>query len=88
MSSHEPCANQACKGHKRYVGGGSMDGQVRCMTFATPSDYPQTLGTVLRGGTRSWYEIDYEASDGPEAVYRFIGYGKEFPQQPARGEAP
>lgn len=68
------------KGHRRYVGG-IMDGQVAHLICAHPTDYPQTLGTVLRHGTRSWYEIDYEASDGTEAVYRFIGHGREFPQQ-------
>lgn len=81
----EDCSK--CKGHKRYVGGGSMDGQVSHLIQAHPSDYPQTLGTVLRGGARSWYELDYEASEGTEVVYRFIGTGREFPQQDARGGA-
>lgn len=68
------------KGHRYYVGGGSMDGQVAHLTHVHPTDYPQTIGTLLRHGTRSWYEIDYEASEGTEVVYRFIGVGKEFPQ--------
>lgn len=67
------------KGHKRYVGG-IMDGEVAHLSKASPSDYPQTFGTLLRNGTRSWYEIDYEASEGTEVVYRFIGHGKTFPQ--------
>jgi hypothetical protein len=75
------CSNPTHKGHKHYTGGGSMDGQVTATTAATPSDFPMTIGTVLRGGTRSWYEIDYDASEGTEVVYRFIGYGKEFPQR-------
>lgn len=62
-------------GHKRYVGG-SMDGQIQHLVYATPSDYPQTIGTALREGQRSWYELDYEASAGAEAVYRFIGLGR------------
>lgn len=81
MTTPTPCPNgrDGCKGHKRYTGGGSMDGQVSCLTFAHPSDFGQTLGTVMRSGTRSWYELDYERSEGAEAVYRFIGYGKTFP---------
>lgn len=76
-----PCPNgrTGCKGHKHYTGGGSLDGRVSCLTFAEPSDYPSTLGTVRRGGARSWYEIDYELSEGTEAVYRFVGYGRDFP---------
>ncbi len=70
------------KGHKRYIGG-CMDGQIDHLVHAHPSDYPQTFGTLLRDGQRSWYEIDYEASRGAEIVYRFIGHGKEFPRQVA-----
>jgi hypothetical protein len=66
------------KGHMRYVGG-CMDGEVAHLLYADPSDYPQTFGTLLRQGQRSWYEIDYEASEGTEVVYRFIGNGREFP---------
>lgn len=66
------------KGHKRYVGG-IMDGRIEHLTMATPSDYPQTCGTMLRDGTRSWYEIDYDASEGTEVVYRFVGHGRDFP---------
>lgn len=74
----ERCTNERHKGHRRYVGG-CMDGTVQHLVYATPSDYPQTCGTVLRDGQRSWYEIDYDASDGTEVVYRFIGLGREFP---------
>jgi len=56
-----------------------MDGQIQHLVYANPSDYPQTKGTVLRDGQRSWYEIDYDASEGTEVVYRFIGLGREFP---------
>ena len=66
------------KGH-RYYRGGVMDGQIQHLVYANPSDYPQTKGTVLRDGQRSWYEIDYDASEGTEVVYRFIGLGREFP---------
>jgi hypothetical protein len=69
------------KGHKRYVGG-IMDGHVAHLICADSSDYPQTLGTLLRDGQRSWYEIDYEASAGTEVTYRFVGIGPEFPQSP------
>ncbi|WP_420123189.1 hypothetical protein [Nakamurella sp.] len=72
------------KGHRHYVGG-IMDGQIAHLVDAFPSDYPQTFGTVLRGGQRSWYELDYEASDGTEAVYRCIGIGREFPQREREG---
>jgi hypothetical protein len=65
------------KGHRRYVGG-RMDGQVSHLVYADPSDYPQTFGTVKRNGQRSWYEIDYEASEGTEAVYRFLGDAPEL----------
>lgn len=68
------------KGHKRYVGG-RMDGDVYHLVCAHPSDYPQTFGTVLRDGVRSWYEIDYDASHGTEVVYRFIGMGRDFPKR-------
>lgn len=70
-------------GHRYYVGG-SLDGNVAHLAHATTSDYPQTVGTLLRDGQRSWYEIDYEASDGTEAVYRFVGIGREFPQREVR----
>lgn len=66
------------KGHKYYVGG-CMDGNISHLVHAHPSDYPQTIGTILRDGQRSWYEIDYDASKGTEVVYRFIGISKEFP---------
>jgi hypothetical protein len=72
------CAAGKHKGHRRYVGG-IMDGQVAHLVYAHPTDYPQTMGTVLRHGQRSWYEIDYEASEGTEVVYRFVGHGREFP---------
>lgn len=68
------------KGHRYYVGG-IMDGQVAHLTGTHPSCYPQTIGTVLRHGQRSWYEIDYERSEGTEVVYRFIGLGRTFPQR-------
>ena len=74
------------KGHRHWVGG-SMDGHVDHLIYAHPSDYPQTFGTLLRNGTRSWYEIDYEASEGTEVVYRFIGMGRDFPgptERPAK----
>lgn len=74
-----PCDRPTCKGHKRYMGG-IMDGQIAHMTGTHPTNYPQTFGTLLRNGTRSWYEIDYERSEGTEVVYRFIGMGKEFPR--------
>jgi len=74
------CGDPRHKGHRHYIGG-SMDGQVAHLVYAHPSDYPMMFGTVLRGGQRSWYEIDYDASDGTEAVYRFIGHGKTFPQR-------
>jgi hypothetical protein len=72
-------------GHRRYLGG-SMDGKVDHLIYADPSDYPLTIGTVLRSGGRSWYELDQDASEGAEAVYRFIGYGAEFPQRPVQPE--
>jgi len=71
-----PCLTH--KGHRRYLGG-ALDGQVAHLIHADPSDYPQTMSTGLRDGQRSWYELDYDASEGPEAVYRFIGNDREFP---------
>lgn len=77
------------KGHRRYVGG-PRDGAVDSLIYADPSDYPQTMGSILMDsadgkGTRHWYEIDYEASVGTEVVYRFVGWGKEFPQRSVQG---
>jgi hypothetical protein len=69
------------KGHRFYVGGGSLDGDVTHLVHADPSDYPLTIGTLLRGGSRSWYELDHDASDGTEAVYRFVGTGRRFPRR-------
>lgn len=69
----------AHRGHKRYSGG-IMDGHVAHLVHADPSDYPQTVGTLLRDGQRSWYELDYDASAGAEVVYRFVGLGAEFPR--------
>jgi hypothetical protein len=65
-------------GHRYYVGG-IMDGQVSHLVYATPSDYPQTIGTLLHDGQRSWYELDYERSEQTEVRYRFVGLGREFP---------
>jgi hypothetical protein len=76
---NDVCTDPKHRGHKHYVGG-CMDGQVAHLLYADPSDYPQTMGTVLLDGQRSWYEIDYDASDGTEVVYRFIGNGREFPE--------
>jgi hypothetical protein len=73
-------SGRPCKGHRRYVGGPS-DGLVSHLLFAHPSDYPMYEGSMLIGGTRNWYEIDYEASVGVEAVYRFIGMGRYRPGQ-------
>lgn len=78
--THKHCGNPEHKGHRHYVGG-KMDGQIAHLVTDHPSYYPQTIGTALRNGTRSWYEIDYDASEGTEVVYRFIGHGKEFPQR-------
>ena len=72
------------KGHRRYIGG-IMDGQIAHLTGTHPSDYPQTIGTVLRNGQRSWYELDYERSAGTEAVYRCIGIGGTWADAAARG---
>lgn len=65
------------KGHKHFMGG-SLDGEVAHLVHAHPSDYPQTFGTTLRDGQRAWYELDYDRSEGTEAVYRFIGLGRTF----------
>lgn len=65
------------KGHRRWVGG-SMDGHVDHLVHAAPSDFPDPYGTMLRNGTRSWYEIDQEASEGTEVVYRIVGLGRDF----------
>jgi hypothetical protein len=62
-----------------------MDGQVAHLIGTHPSDYPQFFGTMLRNGQRSWYEIDYEASEGTDVVYRCIGHGREFPARPITG---
>jgi hypothetical protein len=71
------------KGHRYYVGG-AMDGHVAHLVYAAPSDYPQTVGTYLRDGQRSWYELDHERSEGAEAVYRFVGLGRTFEEAVAR----
>jgi len=76
------CTDKNHKGH-RYYTGGILDGHVAHLIYAHPSDYPQTTGTMLRDGTRSWYEIDYDASTTTEVIYRFIGQGASFPEVPA-----
>jgi hypothetical protein len=92
MSTPNPPTRLGChKGHRYYTGGGSMDGQIHHLVHAAPSDYPQTVGTQTLGaalgvGARSWYELDYEASEGTEVVYRFIGVGREFPRRAVAGE--
>ena len=73
------------KGH-RYFHGGKRDGEVDHLVYDTPSDFPKTMGTVLRDGVRSWYEIDYDASEGSEVHYRCIGVCKDFPQRPIQHE--
>ena len=77
------CHRSTCKGHRRYVGG-LLDGHVDHLTAADPSDYPRTIGTALRDGQRSWYELDHDASHGTEAVYRHVGDSANFPQRPLR----
>ena len=76
-----PCGAQFTEPHKghKYYRGGKLDGDVQHLTSAHPSDYPRTFGTLLQHGQRSWYEIDDEASEGTEVVYRFIGHGHKFP---------
>jgi hypothetical protein len=74
----ETCTNPKHKGHRHYVGG-SMDGKVSHLIYADPSDYPQTMGTIKRDGQRSHYEIDHEASNGTEVVYRHIGDMEHLP---------
>lgn len=73
---------QEHKGHRHYVGG-PRDGEVDHLTFATPSDFPMHTGShMLLGNVRNWYEIDYDASEGTEVVYRYLGQGKQFPKRP------
>jgi hypothetical protein len=75
-----PVSETTCtehKGHRRYIGG-VLDGRTEHLVFAHPSDYSQTMGTVLRDGQRSWYELDYATSDGTEAVYRHVGDGRTW----------
>lgn len=52
------------------------------LTGSTPSDFPMHMGSHAFFGPRTWYEIDYDASDGIEVIYRYIGTGKDFPQRP------
>lgn len=73
--------SQPHKGYRHYVGG-PRDGEIDHLIHAHPSDYPQTVGSHAFFGPRNWYEIDYDASDGTEVVYRYLGQGKEFPQRP------
>ncbi|HEY1157588.1 MAG TPA: hypothetical protein VGE95_15020 [Arthrobacter sp.] len=67
------------KGHRRWIGG-SKDGHIDHLIHAVPSDFPKSYGTMLRNGTRSWYEIDHAASEGTEVVYRFVGLGRNAPE--------
>jgi hypothetical protein len=78
MARDHGCTNPTHKGHRLFVGG-PRDGEITHLTVNTPKDFPQTIGSVLRRGTRSWYEIDYDASEGSVVVYRFLGMGREFP---------
>ncbi|MFD4830126.1 hypothetical protein ACFWPV_09765 [Streptomyces uncialis] len=78
------------KGHRRWVGG-SRDGHVDHLVHATPSDFPDLYGTMLRAGTRCWYEVDHAASAGTEVVYRFVGSGRVRPlpqEEPAQSAGP
>ena len=72
------------KGHRRWVGG-CEDGHIDHLVHAASSDFPEPYGTMLRNGTRSWYEIDQEASQGTEVVYRFVGLGRDFVEAMSRG---
>lgn len=80
MSDSNPNRLTCHKGHRYYVGG-IMDGRIAHLVHTHPTDYPQTFGTLLRDGQRSWYEIDYDASEDTEVVYRFVGLGRHFPQR-------
>jgi hypothetical protein len=71
------------KGHRRWVGG-RKDGHVDHLVHAAPSDYPQTWGSMLSNGTRSWYEIDHDVSEGEEVVYRFVGLGRDLTEARSR----
>lgn len=72
------------KGHRRFVGG-SEDGRVDHLIHAAPSDFWASYGTMLHNRTRSWYEIDHEASKGKEVVYRFVGLGRDVAEARSRG---
>lgn len=61
------------KGH-RHFHGGIRDGEVDHMVYATEGDFPQSMGTLLRLGQRSYYEIDPERTVGTEVVYKFVGF--------------
>jgi hypothetical protein len=82
------CTDPEHKGHSYHIGGGIMDGKASHHLYATPSDFPMHKSTALTRGGRSWYEIDYEMSDGTDVVYRFVGNGREFPQRTLPGVLP
>lgn len=50
-----------------------------CLKLAHPSDFPETFGTMLRHGQRSWYVRDHSAHGATdtdtEAHYRATGLG-------------
>lgn len=71
-----PNGRTGCRGHKHWHGG-IKDGHVDCLKSAHPSDFPETFGTMLRHGQRSWYVRDHTAQGATdtEAHYRVTGVG-------------
>lgn len=73
-----------CKAHG-YFHGGIMDGHVKHKVYNTPSDFPASIGTLLRHGQRSWYRRDDAASTATEYVYRFVCISREMPAELREG---
>ena len=73
------CDNPKHKSHKRYIGG-IMDGQINHLLYAYTdiSEYPQSIGTMLRQGQRSWYTLDL-TSTPTDIVYRYVGQAEHQP---------
>lgn len=61
------------KGHRHFFGG-IRDGEIDHLVYAHEQDFPESMGTLLRQGQRSYYVIDRDRTVGTEAVYQFSGF--------------
>jgi hypothetical protein len=62
-----------CTGHRRYSGGGPLDGKVDHLEWVSRHCFPAIREMEELNGRRYVYWLDRSATRGSEAVYLFSG---------------